>query len=218
MAEAVIPEKEKVMRDKDKVSLIIDPTRGQTTVLGTGAGNMRAISGSDANAEIRDPTILVSPTISGPHGRAWLCDLVAGRHLLGFREEDDATLVHWVVEAPWAHPFWNSYSILLIHLRPMPDARETVFYLPDATHEFHVYALDPEKGREPLIKTGIPRQHWLQPANFVAQFIEISDDLARDRIRAVVQEICDGKLSPDTDWRSEWVARFNDKMIKREFR
>jgi hypothetical protein len=53
--------------------------------------------------------------------------------------------------------------------------------------------------------TGIVDGAWLQPGNFAAQFIEISDELAGKRVRDGVQEICDGRLSPDTDARQAWT-------------
>jgi len=215
MAEAVIPEEEKVMRDKDKVNLILDG--GTMTVLGTGAGNARAIGGPDAQSEIKD-VVTKQPDVSGLKGRAWLADFDAGRRLMGVRPEDDAGLAHWVVEAPWAHPIWHSYSIILIHLRPMPDSRPTKFHVDGATHEMHVYALDPNKDRNRMIENGIPEGHWMSPVNFAAQFIEISDELALARIRSCIDMICDGTLSPDTDWMSDWVKLFNDKMIKKEWR
>ena len=158
------------------------------------------------------------PVIAGPHGRAWTCDLAEGRRIMAIRPEDDATLIDWVIEAPWAHPVWHSYSLVLVHLRPMPDGRETKFHLPCASHEMWLYALDARRDRRPLIATGIVEGHWLQPGNFAAQFIEANDADALARVARTVQDICDGVLSPDTDFMREWIARFGDNMTKREFR
>jgi hypothetical protein len=186
-------------------------------VIGTGAGNMRALGGADAPpASIQFP-ITAPPTLTGKHGRAWSADLAAGRRKMRIDVSQDATLVHWIIEAPWAHPAWHSYSLVLVHLRPMADRRETRFYLDGATHEFWLYALNPETDHNDTVETGISRG-WLHPKNFAAQFIEISDDLALERIERSVQMICDGKLSPDTDWQQAWVDLYGNNMIKREYR
>lgn len=182
-------------------------------VLGTGAGNVRFLSGEVGPAPVPKP-VHAPPAQYGPHGKAWLCDLKAARRKHGVTPEQDATLDHWLIEAAWAHPIWHSYSLVLVHLRPLADGRKTLFYLPDATHEIWLYALDPEADREKAIADGTALGSWLAPKNFAAQFIEITDDLARERVRAAVQKICDGKLSPDTDYTSQWAALFGDNMLK----
>jgi hypothetical protein len=175
---------------------------------------MRAL-GRDGTARIHD-RITVQPTItstSNRDGRAWLADLDAGRRQQGIRTEDDATLVHWIIEAPWAHPCWHSYSLFLLHLRKRADGRE--FYIQDATHELWLYALNPDHDRNDLIVTGLVEMgDWLTPANFAVQFTEISDELARERVRRAVQDVCDGKLNPDADFRWQWAALFGDNMRK----
>lgn len=191
-------------------------------IIGTGAaGALRALSGYDGPAEVRD-TVSKLPDVSGKHGRAWMCDMAAGLKTLGHRPEDDARVVHWVIEAPWAHPCWHSYSILVVHLRPMPDNRPTKFYLDGATHEMWVHSMNPDFPRDKLITGNLDKgdrvSMVLEPKNFAAQIIEITDELVTERIKAVVKEICDGKLSPDTDFLREWQRRFGNNMIKREYR
>jgi hypothetical protein len=86
-----------------------------------------------------------------------------------------------------------------------------------ATHELVVHALDPDKPRDAAIEDGdIAR--ILSPANFGAQLLEQSDELARERVRGAVAEIVAGVLSPDTDFLREWIKRFGDNMVKREWR
>jgi hypothetical protein len=164
-------------------------------------------------AEIKDQ-ITTPPAIEGKHGRAWRCDLAEGRRRKGFAAEDDATLIAWVIEAPWAHPAWHSYELILLHLRPMPDRRQTIFYLDEATHELWLYALNPDKDRNHLIATGIATDEWLTPGNFAAQIIEVSDDLALARVRQAVALIVAGQLSPDTDYIGQWARLFGDNMMK----
>lgn len=154
-------------------------------------------------------------TKTGAHGRAWRADLSAMRKILNVDADADATLDSWVVETPWAHPFWHSYWIALVHLRPMPDARKTLIYRDDATHEFWVYALNPE---EPRADALMGKAHFLTPGNFAAQLAQPSDDAARAAIEGAVDLILSGELNPDTDARRQWRALFGDAMIKPEWR
>lgn len=158
--------------------------------------------------------VIVPPTITGTHGRAWKCDHAAFVAKHGVKPgEVDATVVNWLIEAPWAHPFWHSYTLTLVHLRPMPDARPTIFYLDGASHELWLYALDPGKPREPAIR-GEAFPSWLTPSNFAAQIVAPSDEAAAARIEGAVRRICDGTLSPDTDFIRQWMHLFGDNMIK----
>lgn len=179
-------------------------------VVGTGAGVMRLLGGDDV-APIKHP-ITAPPVVQGEHGKAWLCDTAVGRRQKSVADADDACLAHWIIEAPRAHPVWHSYSLVLIHLRAMPGKR-TLIYLDEATHELWLYALNPDADRNPMLATGIV-DCWMRPGNFASQFIELSDELARDRVRQSVQTICDGKLSPDTDWRQAWIKLYGDNMQK----
>lgn len=150
-------------------------------------------------------------------GRAWQCDIDKLRKTLKVEREADATLGMWIVEAPWAHPFWHSYSLVLIHLRPLVPPVETKFYLPDATHEIWVYAMNADEPRAPAI-LGEARPAWLTPKNFAAQFIEPSDEAAIARIEATVGLILSGELNPDTDAASQWRALFGNNMVKEQYR
>lgn len=164
-------------------------------------------------ADITDP-IAVPADIDCPHGKAWRCNLTEGHRINRIRPDDDATLVHWIIEAPWAHPAWHSYSLVLIHLRPLPEGRSSLIYLPGASHEMWLFALDPKRDRRPLIASCTPDRNFMEPANFMAQFIARNDEGALSRIERAVEDICDGRLSPDTDFRREWIARFGDNMVK----
>lgn len=165
------------------------------------------------NVEIKDP-ISLPPVLFGEGGKAWLCNEAAGLKKLGAKPEDNASLAHWVIEAPWAHPIWHSYSLVLIHLRPMAKQPSPKIHFRDATHEMWLHALNPDKDRNHLLSDSIVKGHWLTPSNFAAQFIEINDYEAKERIKRTVQMICDKKLSPDTDFRSEWVKLYGDNMLE----
>lgn len=201
-----------------------DEKKGITIgVIGTGAGNAQLLDALRRHrvpaSEIKDP-IEKTPDVLGPHGRAWMCDTAEARRIKKVNPEDDATLAIWLIEAQWAHPIWHSFVLFLVHLRPMPDGQKTKFYVEDATHEFWLYALDPGKSRHPFLQTAIDPAVLL-PINFAAQFHELSDDLAMERIKGTVQMICDGKLSPDTDHTGAgglWTKLFNSRMIKPEYK
>lgn len=162
--------------------------------------------------------ITAKPDITGEYGKAWKCDLDEARRIMGKNPSDDATLIHWLVEAPWAHPAWHSYSLVLIHLRPMDDSRETKFYLPCASHELWVYAVNPDANRQEMITEGFVEGMWLSPKNFAAQIVELNDEDALERIESTVHEICDGILSPDTDFIRDWISRYGNNMVKREYK
>lgn len=183
----------------------------KTVIIGTGASNMRALGGNPRH-NIKHP-VLVPPAIEGPHGRAWSCDIDAQRRVLNVAPENDGTVAHWIVEAPWAHPLWHSYSIMLVHLRPLPRGQKTLIYLDGATHEIWVMAIDPNADRNEIMRRSVEGD-WLTPKNFAAQFIAPSDDSAKDRVAAAVRGICDGMLSPDTDFQRDWIGLFGDNMFK----
>lgn len=185
--------------------------RPTIVVVGTGAANMRLLGGN-RQAPIKDQ-ITAPAVVSGPNGRAWLCDLAAVRQSIGVGADQDGTLAHWIVEAPEAHPLWHSYSIVLVHLRPMADGRKTLIYLDDATHEIWLMAIDPKANRNRMLTKVVPAP-WLEPKNFAAQFIEASDDLARERVQRAVTMICVGALNPDTDFNRHWEALFGSNMMK----
>jgi hypothetical protein len=161
---------------------------------------------------LQDP-IATEPHLVGPHARAWHVDLDATRRKLKQTADQDGTVRIWIAEAPWAHPCWHSYAIVLLHLRPLPG-KKTLIYLEGATHEIWVQALHPDYAREPAIRG---EQPWafMTPNNYSSQFIADSDGAAAARVEEVVQRICDGTLSPDTDFIRVWQALFGDNMFKK---
>lgn len=165
----------------------------------------------------KDPVHQI-PHLTGSAGKAWKVRHAEALASAGIDPADDATLGHWLVEARWAHPAWHSYSIVLVHLRPMPDGRPTKLYLDDATHEVWLYALDPDGSRQKLIDGAIPgvdgAAGWLTPKNIAGQFIAEDDAAATARVEAAIQRVCDGTLSPDTDYIRHWAHLFGGHMLK----
>lgn len=157
-----------------------------------------------------------TPDYIGVAGKVWKTDLQA---ITKFHADkgnanvvaDNAQLAGWIVFAPWAHPLWHSYAIAVCHLRDVPgQTRPAVIRREGATHEFMVYALDPDQPRtidEPA--------HLLHPGNFVAQLVGMTDEDAVTFVRAICVEIADGRLNPDTDARSHWIERFGSDGVRR---
>jgi len=169
--------------------------------------------GPIAPCKIND-VIEIAPTIDLPDGRAWRIDLdeARKRHLWG---PEEAQVDGWVIEVPWANCGWHSYAVTCVHLRDIPGTAPPLIYRKDATHEVMVHAMNPAQRREGVIRGWQRLQdQLLHPTNYAGQFIEVSDELARDRIQRAVTEICSGELSPDTDFLAQWAQRFGGHMIK----
>lgn len=163
--------------------------------------------------KVEDP-ITSPPTIQGRFASVWAIDYP---RILRNRGEDPsgikAAVAGWLVEAPWAHPLWHSYYVTLIHLRPVDGLGDPIIHLPAATHELTVFALDPVAPRDNLVERGAAA--LLSPVNFAAQLICDSDAAAMADAAAAIQRICDGTLSPDTDFLSQWIDLFGDNMVRR---
>ena len=182
-------------------------TRGPILIIVTGAADACLITGR-REAPIEDQIDELPPVMQGKGGRAWQIDLDALRKRIG-EDKPDATIGEWLIECPSAHPLWHSYVIALISMRPVVGLDTPIFFLDGATHEILLVALDPTKPRLPIILGEVSfLASSLEPLNFAAQFIEIDDALAIDRIRKTVADICAGGLNPDTDNRSSWEMRF----------
>ena len=152
-----------------------------------------------------------APTMRGRLGDAWLIDMEAVSRRRGIVGDPRAsvTLPCWIASAAYAHPLWSHYCIMCIALREVPGVPAAKVTLENATHEVMVYALDPD--RKPAVDD-FPRM--LQPVNFVGQFIEADDLSAAARVQQAVQDVIDGTLNPDTDFRRLWVARFSGSNLK----
>ena len=161
-----------------------------------------------------DDAVIAMPAFTGVGGRAWAIDLEKRAAALAVNGQVTPEVGSWIVEAPWAHLAWHSYWVMVMHLREMPGVPMPTFYIPHATHELWVYAINPEMQRQPMLDTGmIP---VLTPMNFAAQIVAEHDGAARDLVEQAVRMICDGTLSPDIDFRKQWVALFGDNMLRRE--
>lgn len=143
--------------------------------------------------------------LEGKHGLAWTFDLPAIT-----RGRPDAGVEVWLVKAPWAHPWWHSYVIMLFHLRPMAGVDNPKLYVAGATHEIIIFALDND---QPVALDKPWAKAMLHPCNFAAQFIAAGDTAAALKVQECVQNIVLGILSPDTDHIQSWGAIFNRGMF-----
>lgn len=151
------------------------------------------------------------PTLRGMLGNAWLMDLEAVNRRRGIVNDPRSavSLPCWIASAAYAHPMWSHYLIIGVALREVPGVPKAVVHLEGATHEVMVFALDPD--HKPAVDD-MPRM--LQPINFTGQFIEADDASAAARVQQAVQDVIDGTLNPDTDFRRMWVARFSGSNLK----
>ena len=148
------------------------------------------------------------PTLAGVYGKAW--------NWTGKQKWDGvphSQVDMWIINAPYAHPVWANYVLSLIHLRNVDGLEPAHISLPGATHEFYLYALNPDGM---FSNDGNPRV--LTPINFSAQFIAEDDEAAKLLMRRTVQDVIDGLLNPDTDNTQSWIRRFNDSCLKREYK
>lgn len=152
-----------------------------------------------------------APTMRGRLGNAWLIDMEAISRRRGIVNDPRAsvTLPCWIASAAYAHPLWSHYVVMCVALRDAPGVPKAKVNLEGATHEVMVFAMDPD--HKPAIDD-FPRT--LQPANFIGQFIEPDDLSAAARIQQAVQDVIDGTLNPDTDYRRMWVERFSGSNLK----
>lgn len=112
----------------------------------------------------------------------------------------------WIIQAPWAHPHWHQYLISLYDLTtPYEKGGPVKLYLPNATHEFILWALHPKNPFSVGSKlTDNTPFVTMEPPNYGYQFQASSNEAAVARVQEIVDGIVDQKLSPDTDFRSLW--------------
>lgn len=193
----------------------------QATTNADDARQMMAMGGKPVPKRQIHP-VAAEPTYTGLHGLVWEQNWPMVLERNGVKPEDDAIVGSWVIRAPYAHPFWYDYWLYVIHLRDMPDRRETKFYLPGATHELCLFALDPDRTNVDRMlagdKFGPGVIVYLTPKQFASQMIYASDEEAHAQVAAAARDVADGKLNPDVDHQAAWGIRFGTSMIKAEYR
>jgi len=139
------------------------------------------------------------PDLASVSGQAWHIRL---RHDQG-KPDWDANVSNWIVNCPWAHPFWNAYLVAACHLRPIEGTKPPFKQFADATHELSVFALSPEVDidingmeRNPLFEV----VRILTPANLVYQCRGVTDEQMAEITRLLVTAFVHAQESPDTDF------------------
>lgn len=132
---------------------------------------------------------MVEPTFTGTFGSAYKVTLPAPAERE--RPAMQASLVSWFLHMPGSHPFWSCYLLSLVHLREIEGAPPAFKRYPDATHEIHVIALNPEKSPKPDDMT---TWQCLTPINVVEQFEAKSDDDAVLMLEQLARACVDGLL------------------------
>lgn len=142
----------------------------------------------------------VPPTLSGAAGRGWLCDMSSYKHA---RPDTQATIAMWVLNIPGAHPLWSWWGMAMIHLRPIAGVKPPCIDMPGATHELIILALQPN---EPVPDPRGPDFNFaiLTPMDVAEQVKLETDAQAEELCTAAARACCEGRLSPDQDFRSAW--------------
>ena len=131
------------------------------------------------------------------------------QHRWGPRTAVTPFYAEWVINAPWAHPAWQNYIILLYDLTTKLDTPPEL-HMDNPTHEVIVFALNPDHPIPEEIDWVTWKTARLEPANHAYQFITYSDEAALTQIANIVQMIETQQLSPDTDHRPLWDNLFQD--------
>ena len=137
-----------------------------------------------------------TPDLKGDFARAWKLPL----------PESHPTIAGYLVHAPYAHPFWGWYTMAVIHLRPVEGLPPAAVSLPGATHELAILAIDPRVCPEPTPEMATEGQYpFLMPPDVMEQFMVLDDQQAVSLLENCVQAVVQGRISPDSDFRSRWA-------------
>jgi hypothetical protein len=126
------------------------------------------------------------------------------------RPDSKACIGQYIIEGAF-HPFWSQWVIACVSLADFPGAAPAKKHHPDNTHEFLIIAVDPKQKLDPDV---VPTTsgYMLQPIDLIHQ-VKLPDDKdAADILELMVRSICDGKMSPDQDYRSAWKEIINNTV------
>lgn len=137
-------------------------------------------------------------TYRGAWGSAHELPMVPPRD--GMREQE-ATLAHWFIASPPAHPIWPHYTFCCVHLRDVEgQTRAPTLQFPDASHEILLIALNPKLGpwsaENVIEKMLAPRTEaaWLTPLNLAEQLHNATDAQAVALTLMLARAMVDGMV------------------------
>jgi hypothetical protein len=121
-----------------------------------------------------------------------------------------ASLGRWVMHIPDAHPLWSWFVADMIHLRDIPGVKPAHKRVPDAGHEFMIFALHPD-WKPTVDPRGVRLSDgtlaFMSPYECEFQFAGCTDEAAIQLANRAVQAIANGRLTPDSDRRMYFEAQ-----------
>ena len=154
-----------------------------------------------------------SDHFKGPVGESWRVDLPDGMQV-------NSSIVVWLFDAPYAHPFWRNHAMYVVHLRPTEDFPEPDLHFEGATHEFGVMALDPENQPYTVasylmaVDQTVPRGRspYLTPHDAIEQVI-CTDKEAKLLAAYAARAVAFGHLIPDSDGSAAWGPSLRQTLL-----
>lgn len=144
---------------------------------------------------------------TGPHGTAVRIPV----------QDHPTTVSAWIVNAPYAHPFWKQYSVTVVRLADVEGYPPANKQFADVTHELMIVALNPDVDHDPdLIAAGEQTLNHLEPVNVAEQFVA-DDEAAETVCWFVVRAILQGQLPPEPvlgyeEFRAAWSQAIHSTL------
>lgn len=125
--------------------------------------------------------------------------------------EQEATLQHWFLLAPPAHPLWPHYLFFVVHLRDVEGQSKPPFRrYGDSSHELMLIALNPKLGpwtaENVTAKMLAAREEsaFLSPPNYAQQLRGITDAQACQLTALLARGLITGVVPIERD---DWGGR-----------
>lgn len=151
-------------------------------------------AGNPAGRAPRGFTVIrVEPWLEGPRTKVWTVPFDV--------EKSPTALGCWLIHAPWMHPLWSYHVASLVHLRDHDGVLPAKLQAMNSTHEFLVFALDPDHEPVELVATQFA---YLRPASIAQQFARPNDAEALQVVERALGLVAAGRVSVDSDFRSVW--------------
>jgi hypothetical protein len=119
-------------------------------------------------------------------------------------------LALWFLHVPGAHPCWQWYALIVVHLRDVPTFPPALRRYPAAQYELMVAAIHPEDSQDFDPETG-RGYRLLSPLDHSIQFHGVTDGQAA-RVGAELARRVTMALSPDQDFRPVWCRLVDDLL------